>query len=63
MDALYSSTLAELYLRQGHPQEALHILKTVRERDTSRRTEILTDLLSRVTIHKHELQRQPRRDL
>ena len=35
MDRLMTKTLADVYLRQGHYQEAYKILKTLLERDPS----------------------------
>jgi hypothetical protein len=53
-DALASPTLAALYAKQGHANSAIAVLRALEQRQNVRKTEILTELLTRVSIHRTE---------
>lgn len=67
-ETLISPTLASLYAKQGHATDAIAVIKALEERQSKRKSEILTELLSRVTIHRtereqHGFPRKSHRDL
>jgi hypothetical protein len=66
--SLMSNTLASLYAKQGHQDTAIEVLREVDAKKRLRKSEILTELLQRVTIHaterrSHDIQRAPRSSL
>ncbi len=50
--SLCSNTLAALYMKQGHEDLAIAVLREVEAKKRQRKSEILTELLTRVTIHR-----------
>ncbi|MCC6811606.1 MAG: hypothetical protein IT381_29515 [Deltaproteobacteria bacterium] len=53
-DTLISPTLATLYAKQGHQSSAIAVLRALEQRQNQRKSEILTELLTRVSIHRSE---------
>jgi hypothetical protein len=53
-ETLISPTLASLYAKQGHQGSAIAVLQALEQRQNHRKSEILTELLSRVSIHRTE---------
>ena len=53
-ETLVSPTLASLYAKQGHQGSAIAVLQALEQRQNHRKSEILTELLTRVTIHRTE---------
>lgn len=52
--SLVSNTLASLYMKQGHPELAIAVLKRIEERQNQRKAEFLTQLLTRVSLARTE---------
>lgn len=66
-DTLISPTLASLYAKQGHASSAIAVIHALDLRQRARKSEILTELLQRVNIHRterepHGLQGKSHRD-
>jgi hypothetical protein len=56
---LCSPTLATLYMRQGHEEDAITVLEALEAKKVARQTEFLTRLLMQVTMKRHDLQGHP----
>jgi hypothetical protein len=66
--SLVSNTLASLYMKQGHQDVAIELLRELESRKRQRQSDFLTELLARVSIqrterHSHGIQRKPRSHL
>ena len=52
--SLCSKTMAALYMKQGHEDLAIAVLKEVESKKRQRQSEFLTELLARVSMSRTE---------